>query len=136
MKFRNMTGDMLGNERCEHRSGAPWANDNYYPVWICPTLRKALEILEASQNAHLDGNIVWTTIYRVVARDIECELMKNGLWLTHTPTKIYVDEPVMYKNPNFFMTEEQLLSNANDIRMRFSKITRKAFKEKMKRRVK
>ena len=136
MKFRNMTGYMLGNERAEHRSGAPWINDNSLPVWICPTMRKALEILEKSQVNHLDGNTIWTTIYRVVAHDIECDLMKNGLWLTDMPTKIYVEEPVLYKNPNFFTTEEQLLSNAKDIRVGFSKITRKAFKERMKGRAK
>lgn len=128
MKFRNMTGYMLGNAHCVHKPGAPWTT-NDVPVWICPTIRKALEILERSHINHLDGNALWTTIYRVVARDIECIQMKNGLWFTDRPTKIYVDEPVLYKEP-MQLTEEQLLARAAEIMPTMHKITRKAFKER------
>ena len=131
MKIKNMTGYMLGTSRNIRKPGAPWTGDNT-PVWICPTLRKAVEILENSNRACcLEGNVVWTTVYRVVARDIVCVQMKNGLWFTETPTKIYVDSPVFSVNP-LSLTEEQLLQNAKVIMPRMTKLTRKAFKERMK----
>lgn len=130
MKFRNMTGYMLGTINNQRRPGSQWTMDNA-PVWICPTMRKAFEILERSQTNHLDGNVLWTTIYRVVARDIECVQMKNGLWFTEQPTRIYVDEAVLYKDP-MQLTEEQLLARATEIMPKLHKITRKAFKERRK----
>ena len=130
MKFRNMTGYMLGALNSLHEPGSQWTVYDA-PVWICPTLRKAFEVLERSQRNYLNGNALWTTIYRVVANDIECEQMKNGLWFTKQPTKIYVDKPVLYKEP-MLPAEEQLLANARAIMPAMQKITRKAFKERRK----
>lgn len=111
MKVKNLTGFMLGNERCSHVVGNAWTNADDCRVWICPNLSKATKILRQSQYSKLDPQQMWTTIYQVSAKDIVCEQSGNGLLYTNTPTKICIDRIVARYVPSE-LTQEQLLARA------------------------
>lgn len=119
MKIKNMTGYMLGNDHRKYKIGDAWANHDSR-VWVCPSADKAKQILQKSQANTLEPCCVWTTIYRVSARDIVCEKSSGGLWYTCTPTKICV-ERVVYAQNAHNIAETQLIQNAKQQYGRFAR---------------
>ena len=130
MKVKNLTGFMLGNERCAHQIGGAWA-DYDTRVWICPNLPKAEKVLQNSQQNRLEPAMMWTTIYQIHAKDIVCEQSGNGLLYTNTPTKIIVDRIVAHHMPRE-LTREQLLARARDTRSRFTALIEDLNREDVK----
>jgi hypothetical protein len=113
-------------------SGARWINYDI-PVYICTTLDKAKEILGESHIRTLEPSPVWTTIYRVVATDIDCDKYDSGRVWTRQSSKIFVDKPVFYKEPRS-LSETALLRNAQRILPHVSKLMNNTYgvKEKTK----
>ena len=118
MKFRHLTGFMLGNNRCAHMVGECWS-DSDCRVWLCPSLAKEEKVLQKSQMERLEPETMWTTIYQVSAKDIVCEQSGNGLLYTNTPSKIFVERIVAHHMP-CEMTQDQLLARARNARHRFA----------------
>lgn len=125
MIIKNLTGYMLGN-----RENAPEVGKQWWPydvqVFVCANMDKAKEILMQSRKYVLNPDLVWTTIYRVQAKDIECQKIENNLIWTKQPTKIIVDSPVFFSTPRY-MNEQDLLNNARRIMPRFSRTMCQAF---------
>lgn len=120
MVIDNFTGYMLGNTDSVLVSGDQW-----WPVdtdvFVCLTLNRAREILRQS---HMGGNTaqpVWTTIYKVKARNLPCTRIKNGLVYTNSPTQIFVDRIVYYTGEPR-VSEQDLLRNAAKLRTDFFKL--------------
>ncbi len=113
MKVSNFVGYMLGNANNVVVRGDQWC-DAGEQVYICTNKEFAKSMLEMSQK-HQDS-IVWTTIYRVHARNIDIQAYthsKNLAW-TNEGNKIIVDTPVFYR-PVQKRTQAQLLQNAVQI---------------------
>lgn len=120
MKISNIVGYMLGNENHVVVRGDQWC-DAGEQVYICANKEFAKAMLEASHNGL--GNILWTTIYRVYAQDINVcggAGLKNLLWTTEG-NKIIVDAPVLYR-PVQKKSQAQLLRNAQRISSDYFKI--------------
>ncbi|MBP3340125.1 MAG: hypothetical protein J6L47_00465 [Alphaproteobacteria bacterium] len=123
MKILNLDGYMLGNDAHIVVRGDAWMNADS-PVYICNSVDVANEILHASHRSALEpNNVVWSTIYRVRADEIEAFKIENGLIWTTQATKITVDKPVAYHNPPH-RSEAQLLANAQQMLPYFSKLIR------------
>lgn len=114
---------MLGNDAHIVARGDNWL-DTDRPVYICKSLDVAKSILQESHRAVLDpNNIVWSTIYRVKADEIDVFKIENDLVWTNQATKIVVDRPVAYYKPAY-RSEFQLLANARRALPYFSEIIR------------
>ncbi len=132
MKLDNLVGYMLAGRGRVIVPGERWINYDV-PVYICTTLDKAKEILEESHIRTLEPSPVWTTIYRVVAKDIDCDKYDNERVWTRQASRIFVDKPVFYKEPHK-LSEVALLRNAQRILPHFSKLMNNTYgvKEKTK----
>ena len=111
---------MLGNSNHVVGRGEQWC-DAGIRVFVCADQDTARAILDASQKESLEPHIVWTTIYRVQAKNINVDKFENDLMLTTQGDKIFVDGPVTYREPEI-MTEQRLLQNARLIRPHFSRL--------------
>lgn len=130
MKISNIVGYMLGNENHVVVRGDQWC-DAGEQVYICTNKEAAQAILESSQMGI--GNVVWTTIYRVRANDININAYthsRNLAW-TKEGNKIIVDTPVLYR-PLIKMSQAQLLQNAARIRADYFKLVNGPQKGKRK----
>ena len=130
MKVSNIVGYMLGNENHVVARGDQWC-DAGEQVYICTNKEVAKAILESSQIEM--GNIIWTTIYRVHANDINIDAytdLRNLAW-TKEGNKIIVDRPVLYRSVQK-MSEQHLLQNAARIRTDYFKLANGTRKEKRK----
>lgn len=130
MKISNIVGYMLGNENHVVVRGDQWC-DAGEQVYICTNKEAAQAILESSQMGI--GNVVWTTIYRVRANDININAYthsRNLAW-TKEGNKIIVDTPVLYR-PLIKMSQAQLLQNAARIRADYFKLVNGAQKGERK----
>jgi hypothetical protein len=130
MKIANIVGYMLGNSNHVMARGDQWC-DAGEQVYICTNKEVAKAILESSQIGV--GDIVWTTIYRVHARDIDISAytdLRNLAW-TKEGNKIIVDKPVLYRSVQK-MSEQHLLQNAARIRTDYFKLANGTRKEKRK----
>lgn len=130
MKISNIVGYMLGNSNHVVARGDQWC-DAGEQVYICTNKETAKAILESSQMEM--GNIIWTTIYRVHANDINIDAYthsRNLAWTTEG-NKIIVDRPVLYRSIQK-MSQQQLLQNAARIRSDYFKLFNGAQKEKRK----
>lgn len=123
MKKTKFTGYMLGNENHIVVRGDQWCDAGDF-VYICTNKETAQAILEHSQQHNLmPNNIIWTTIYRVHARNINIDKYTHGnnlAWTTEG-NKIIVDEPVFYREASK-ISEQHLLNNAMQIRSDFFKL--------------
>ena len=130
MLKKNLVGYMLGNCDTVVSRGSQWCEDGLN-VYVCPTKEMAKAILEQSQQHTLKPHIVWTTIYRVWAKDIEIDFFKTDrlVW-TRQGSKLIVDAPVFYRAQPV-LTEQKLLSNAKRLKARYMKLVDGA-KEKVK----
>lgn len=120
MILENLNGYMLGNTGHVAMRGDQWLDTNA-PVYVCNNLDTAKRILF---NSHQCGGIatpVWTTIYRVYARNLPVDKIDGNLIYTTCPTKIFVDAPVFYCAPRR-ITESQLMANAQRIRADFARL--------------
>lgn len=120
MKIANIVGYMLGNSNHVMARGDQWC-DAGEQVYICTNKDVAKAILESSQIEM--GNIIWTTIYRVHANDINIDAytdLRNLAW-TKEGNKIIVDRPVLYRSVQK-MLEQDLLQNAAQIRPDYFKL--------------
>ncbi len=114
---------MLGNDAHIVTRGDAWL-DTDMPVYICSSVNLANTILHTSHRAVLAPNdVVWSTIYRVTADEIDAFKIENGLVWTTQATKIKVDRPVAYHKPSH-RSEAQLLANAQKILPQISKLIR------------
>ena len=133
MKVYNFMGYMLGNANHIVVRGDQWC-DAGEKVFVCTNKETAKTILRQSQCYNLEpNNVVWTTIYRVWARDINVDEYthgKNLAWTTEG-NKIIVDSPVFYRKAPM-RSEQQLQQNAMRNRADFFKLANQAWKEKMK----
>lgn len=111
---------MLGNSSHVVGRGEQWC-DAGIQVFVCANQDTARAILDASQKESLEPHIVWTTVYRVQAKNINVDKFENDLMWTTQGDKIFVDGPVMYREPEI-MTEQRLLQNARLIRPHFSRL--------------
>ncbi len=130
MKISNIVGYMLGNENHVVARGDQWC-DAGEQVYICTNIEVAKAILESSQIEM--GNIIWTTIYRVHANDINIDAytdLRNLAW-TKEGNKIIVDRPVLYRSVQK-MLEQHLLQNAAQIRPDYFKLVNGAKRGKRK----
>lgn len=119
MKIKQLTGYMLGNDNHVVMPGEQWC-PNPSCVWICRNLNVARAVLRASHKNRIYDIPVWTTIYRVRARNIPHDRMDNDFIYTDAADKIFVDAVVHYQEPPR-ITERQLLENAQRIRASFMK---------------
>lgn len=118
MILENLNGYMLGNAGHVATRGDQWW-DTDEPVYVCNSLDAAKRILF---NSHQYGGIVapvWTTIYRVHARNLPVYKIDGDLIYTDRPTQIFVDAPVFYHAP-CIITESQLMANARRMRAVFA----------------
>lgn len=123
MKIKNLVGYMLGNDAHVVGRGDTWL-DADRPVYICRSVDVANAILQNSHQGVLAPNgVVWTTVYRVTADEVDAFRIENELIWTTQATKIIVDRPVGYYNPPH-RSEAQLLANARQILPYFSKLVR------------
>lgn len=123
MRKTKITGYMLGNENHIVVRGDQWC-DAGECVYVCTNKETAQAILEHSQQHNLiPNNIIWTTIYRVHANNINIYKYSHGNNLAWTVegNKIIVDEPVFYRKA-ISQSEQRLLNNAMRIRSDFFKI--------------
>lgn len=121
MKIKNMTGYMLGNPNNVHHIGDAWVMTDSR-VWGCTSLDKAKRVLAESQRmGGLEPHCVWSTIYQVSAKNIECEKSSDGLWYTNTPTKIFVERIVYHKDTRQ-ITDADLIVNARKIHGKFAQL--------------
>ena len=120
MQINKMVGYMLGNSSHVVGRGEQWC-DAGIQVFVCANQDTARAILDASQKESLEPHIVWTTVYRVQAKNINVDKFENDLMWTTQGDKIFVDGPVMYREPEI-MTEQRLLQNARLIRPHFSRL--------------
>ncbi|MBO5739890.1 MAG: hypothetical protein J6R52_02380 [Alphaproteobacteria bacterium] len=130
MKIANIVGYMLGNSNHVMARGDQWC-DAGEQVYICTNKDVAKAILESSQIEM--GNIIWTTIYRVHANDINIDAytdLRNLAW-TKEGNKIIVDRPVLYRSVQK-MSEQHLLQNAAQIRPDYFKLVKGAQRGKRK----
>ena len=130
MKISNIVGYMLGNENHVVARGDQWC-DAGEQVYICTNKEVAKAILESSQIEM--GNIIWTTIYRVHANDINIDsytYLRNLAW-TKEGNKIIVDRPILYRSVQK-MLEQHLLQNAAQIRPDYFKLVNGAQRGKRK----
>ena len=130
MKIANIVGYMLGNSNHVMARGDQWCDAGEH-VYICTNKEVAKAILESSQIGV--GDIVWTTIYRVHANDINIDAytdLRNLAW-TKEGNKIIVDRPVLYRSVQK-MLEQHLLQNAAQIRPDYFKLVNGAQRGKRK----
>ncbi len=120
MQINKMVGYMLGNSNHVVGPGEHWC-DAGMQVFVCANKELAQAILNTSHKETLEPHIVWTTIYRVKANNIQIDKFENDLMWTTQGDKIIVDAPVIYREPEF-MTEQRLLQNARLIRPHFSRL--------------
>lgn len=114
---------MLGNDAHIVARGDSWL-DADRQVYICKSFGTAKSILQESHRAVLEpNNIVWSTIYRVKADEIDVFKIENDLVWTNQATKIVVDRPVAYYKPPY-RSEFQLLANARCVLPYFSELIR------------
>lgn len=132
MLKKKLVGYMLGNENHVVARGDQWCKEGVN-VYVCPTKDMAKEILEHSQRYTLEPHIVWTTIYRVWAENIEIDFFKTDhlVW-TRQGNKIIVDAPVFYREP-VAMSEQRLLQNAAQMRHDFRKLMKQDWIKEMRR---
>ena len=131
MKKNKVIGYMLGNKSHVVVHGDQWCQPGI-PVYICANKDTARAILEDSQKFALEpNNIVWTTIYRVRAKDIEIDKYEHDLIWTHQGNKIIVEAPVFYRDAPK-ISEEYLLNNARQIRSHVLGRVKSASKERRK----
>lgn len=117
MNKDNVVGYMLGDKNHVVVRGDQWCNAGT-PVYICANKDVARAILEKSQqNALEPENIIWTTIYRVQAENLQIYKYEHDLMWTTQGNKIIVDEPVFYRDASK-ISEQRLLRNAAQIRAR------------------
>ncbi len=121
---------MLGNQNTAHPLGQSWCNVDER-VWVCPNLAKAKKVLAESQRFSLEPHCVWTTIYKVVAENIQFEQANNGLLYTNTPTKVIVERIVFQQMPQI-TSEQQLLRRAGTIMPSYKKLMNGAHKRRMR----
>ena len=130
MRKTKITGYMLGNENHIVLRGDQWSDAGEY-LYICTNKEFAQTILEHSQQCVLEpNNIIWTTIYRVHANNINIDKYSHGNNLAWTAegNKIIVDKPVFYRKA-ISQSEQRLLNNAIRIRSDFFKIFNNKNKE-------
>ena len=131
MKKNNLVGYMLGNENHIVVRGDQWC-DAGHQVYICTNKEIAKAILEQSQQLNLEpNNIVWTTIYRVYAPNINIEKYTHGgnLAWTNEGNKIFVDTPVFYRAAQK-ISEQNLTKHARLIQSDFFRLFNKMEKRK------
>ena len=127
MKINKITGFMLGNAAHAPENGDKWC-DYDTDVYICADLDCAKQILAESHKNTLAPAVVWTTIYRVKANDINCNKIQNNIIWTNQPTKIIVDAPVYYSAPKQ-ITNAEILSKAAHVLPQYSKLINNAYSE-------
>lgn len=132
MLKKKLVGYMLGNENHVVARGDQWCEEGT-KVYVCPTKDMAKAILEQSQRHSLAPHIVWTTIYRVWAEDIEIDYFQTDrlVW-TRQGNKIIVDAPVFYRAQPV-LSEQRLLHNAAQIKHDFAKLIRSSWVKEMRR---
>ena len=126
MIIKDMTGYMLSGNGILKSGEQWWPHDTN--VYVCLSLEKAQELLALSHDASLKHGTIWTTIYRVNAKNIDCNKIGNGLVWTNQPTKIIVDCPVYYRAPRM-VSEGKLLQNAKRILPRYSRLMNQLYSQ-------
>lgn len=118
---KKFNGYMLGNQmrRPLGRGQQWWPYDS--SVYVCPTLARAKELLaEDLQQPVLEPHFHFTTIYRVVANDIDVRRENDGLYWTKQATKLKVVD-IVHEHPATEIPDWRLLLNADAIMAELSK---------------
>lgn len=122
MLIKNLTGYMLCNTGNVLEHGDQWWPADT-DVFVCLSLNRAREILKQSKYP------IWTTIYKVSARNLPCTRIENGLLYTNAPTNIFVDRAVYYAGEQH-ASSRALLQNAAKIRTDFFKLVNREHRGK------